>query len=313
MRKPPRSKRGLSATRTDDLHIIDQRTLPPGAGEELEALHGVAATLRQHAPEGGADPTLAAQVMARLDVDDAPPPALREGAYRRWVPRLNVSAIAALLIGVVVGALGWQSMRPTMPPVQVIESRPIAATPSEHDVAPPGLQREEEPPRDPDIDLIIETAAMDQPITPILETFKVQIVATPWARLSIDGKALGLSPQSLHLPEGTYEVEAHHPPSGKTKHRTVQVTGEDQVVRFRFGTPPPRKITSGKAKLIIVAKPWGKVKVDGKSIGNTPRTLRIDQGADISIEVSHPPSGKTETQHVTVTAPKQVVKFNFVE
>jgi hypothetical protein len=67
-----------------------------------------------------------------------------------------------------------------------------------------------------------------------------------------------------------------------------------------IATPP---VSSGDGVLAIVATPWGVVSIDGRTIGETPREVRLGAGA-YRVRVTHPALGMRE-QGVTIRPGKR--------
>jgi hypothetical protein len=71
------------------------------------------------------------------------------------------------------------------------------------------------------------------------ERVSVQINATPWAEIRIDGVAVGITPLSgVELEAGEHAFEARFP-DGRSESRRVAVDAENRFVAFEQGAPQP--------------------------------------------------------------------------
>jgi hypothetical protein len=137
--------------------------------------------------------------------------------------------------------------------------------------------------------VILEREAKNEPLT-LKTTGKVFLNAKPWANVLIDGKDQGLTPVRVELKAGRHQVvfrkkqeaikktvfvKAGEVTALTVEYNPLQVeltTGLDaEATEAAAG---PRAQTTGK--LVLIAKPWAKVAVDGKEVGTTPLELALD-------------------------------------
>jgi serine/threonine-protein kinase len=63
----------------------------------------------------------------------------------------------------------------------------------------------------------------------------LEVRVFPWARVTVDGKALGLTPfRPLSLYEGVHEVVLEHPEHGRRAVSARVVAGETEVLEVRL-------------------------------------------------------------------------------
>jgi serine/threonine protein kinase len=171
---------------------------------------------------------------------------------------------AVLLVG--VGALGWVATRPppTTPRVEVppeVVARPAVPEPLPPVPEPPPVT----PPPEP---------------TALAPARLVLTTTPPKATVRVDGKPLGLSPQTVELAPG----ETHYLLIEKPGHRRVEqdvtlAPGETKELTVKLtalegarptATPLPAPGPAEPGFLTLETEPWTKVSVDGEPLGSTP-------------------------------------------
>jgi hypothetical protein len=149
-----------------------------------------------------------------------------------------------------------------------------------------------------------EPAAADAPSKKIGgRTGRVQIEATPALTVSTKGHVLGRTPGPFDLPAGKHVLRLFDTGAGIEKILTVSV---------KPGELTRSTVALGKGKLDLRVSPWAQVKLDGKSIGNTPIPVQdLYEGAH-QLELSNPELGKTKKLEVRVsTGETRVVRESF--
>jgi hypothetical protein len=172
-------------------------------------------------------------------VEEAPPPAA-EPRRRFLEPARRTALVAALVVVAVVVAVLLVRPRPEVPPPSVDAAPPASAeagprtgakgSPPARVVAPartvPDAPASRESER-PGVGSAPE-AAGPSPVTLV----QVQVNATPWASIEIDGTDFGETPLAgISLPRGAHTFRARMP-DGRVVERVVEVDDDSRFVVF---------------------------------------------------------------------------------
>jgi serine/threonine protein kinase len=178
--------------------------------------------------------------------------------------RRYVYAIAAVLVAVVValGAVYFVTRSPGPPrdlraSAQALPQQPVPAAPQQPVPAAP-QQPQPAAPQQP------VPAVSPAPIgAPMKGTLNVS--ATPWANVYIGGKNYGRTPQTIDdLTVGTHTVRLENP-NFEVWETTVKI--------LRKGAVKVHHDFAGFGKIVVNAKPWANVYLDGNLKGQTPITI----------------------------------------
>ncbi|MEO7328297.1 MAG: PEGA domain-containing protein, partial [Minicystis sp.] len=97
-------------------------------------------------------------------------------------------------------------------------------------------------------------------------TGKLDIDASSPATITLDGKAIGSTPQlGVVVPAGLHMVTLSHPLFGEKAAKVMISPGETETVKVDFGLGLP-------GKLNLSSTPIAEVTIDGKLVGTTPQT-----------------------------------------
>ncbi len=127
------------------------------------------------------------------------------------------------------------------------------------------------------------------------------VVVEPWARVAIDGNAVGETPLApLELSAGTHSIVLENDHIvGVIRDEVVIESGARMTKRYSFGDT---------GYLSLAATPWADVDVDGRSIGQTPLArVAVPEGSH-SIRFVHPELGETEREVIVVSGQTTLVK-----
>jgi hypothetical protein len=127
------------------------------------------------------------------------------------------------------------------------------------------------------------------------------VVVEPWARVMIDGNAVGETPLArLELSPGTHGIVLENDNIvGVIRAEVVIESGTSVTRRYNF---------SDTGYLNLVATPWADVSVDGRSIGQTPLgRVAVPEGSH-SVRFVHPELGETVRDVIVVSGQSTLVK-----
>ncbi len=125
----------------------------------------------------------------------------------------------------------------------------------------------------------------------------VRLIVEPLADVYVNGYWIGrVRSRQLNLPEGTYRIRVAWP---LWIPRSEAMPLQERIVRVRTDHPVELAFQlRGQGWLYINSWPWSDVRIDGKSFGSTPLTVRLPAGVH---EVRwQTPDGRTYTVSVTV-------------
>lgn len=152
----------------------------------------------------------------------------------------------------------------------------------------------------------------------------------PGATITINGKEAGKSPLTLNESvKFGEELKITATPSDstyQTANRVIIPTkgGEASLnisfekAKIAVAAPPPRRpskpsssknIPAGTGTLVIKAKPWAAVSIDGKRVGTTPVT-RPESSGTHKIDITFPSKNKTASKRVTLR-PNQKLELGY--
>jgi len=186
-----------------------------------------------------------------------------------------VVIVLAMLVAGVGGGLGWQWWSTHQQPAQA-DSAPVT---------PPAV--------------VVENAA------PLPTAEATLVIEPPVSAHVVDGKDdLGTTPLTLKRPPGTV-----------TFHLVNKSLGLDQAFKFTLEPGSTTKVdTLGRGALVVKAEPWAYVKVDGKTYGQTPVTVKGLYEGPHTIELNNVGLNETRRKTVRVTAgDTKTVSVNLLE
>jgi hypothetical protein len=129
----------------------------------------------------------------------------------------------------------------------------------------------------------------------------ITIVVEPWARIEIDGVAVGETPLGkLTLAPGAHRITlVNDHIVGHIQDDIFIEPGESLVKRYSFGDV---------GYLRLVATPWANVSVDGRVVGQTPLgSIAVPAGAH-SVHFIHPELGETTREIDVVSGQTTLVR-----
>ena len=137
--------------------------------------------------------------------------------------------------------------------------------------------------------------------SPVLGTGYLTVVVEPWARIEIDGTAVGETPLGrLELPAGTHRITLSNDHIvGVIRDDVVIASGERITRRYSF---------NDAGYLRVVVTPWADVSVDGRSIGQTPLGRMTVPAGTHSLRFVDPELGVTERDVIVVSGQTALVK-----
>lgn len=127
------------------------------------------------------------------------------------------------------------------------------------------------------------------------------VVVEPWARVGIDGAAIGETPLGrLEVSAGAHHITLSNDHIvGVIRDDVVIASGERLTRRYSF---------NDTGTLRVVVAPWADVSVDGRSIGQTPLgPMAVPAGAH-SLRFVHPELGVVERDVIVVSGQTAFVK-----
>ena len=121
--------------------------------------------------------------------------------------------------------------------------------------------------------------------------------------VSSKGRVLGRTPGPFELPAGKQQLRLF---DGAMRIDKVF------AVTIKAGELTRSAVSIGKGRLDLRVSPWATVKLDGKSLGNTPIPVQeLYEGAH-QLELANPELGKTRKLEVRVSAGEtRVVRESF--
>ena len=127
------------------------------------------------------------------------------------------------------------------------------------------------------------------------------VVVEPWARVAVDGAAVGETPLArLELSAGNHSITLSNDHIvGVIRDDVVIASGERITRRYSF---------NDAGYLRVVVTPWADVSVDGRSIGQTPLGRMTVPAGTHSLRFVHPELGVTERDVIVVSGQTTFVK-----
>jgi serine/threonine-protein kinase len=163
---------------------------------------------------------------------------------------------------------------PVPPPVVVVA--PPAPPPEPEKVPVPEPEAEPEP----------------QPKTPAAKGGGwLELATTPPVNVYVKGRSLGRTPMKVPLPAGKVSVRLADAAAGIE--RTLPLV-------IRSGNTTTSSITFAKGKLDLRVSPWAQVKLDGKSLGNTPIPVQELFEGTHQLELTNPEIPKSKKLEVRI-------------
>jgi hypothetical protein len=138
-----------------------------------------------------------------------------------------------------------------------------------------------------------------------IELFRVFVSVDPAdAQLFVDGQSRSGAPPFMIEAKNGAQVHLEARRDGfQPALQTVTIADADQRVSLNLTATPPA--ASGKLKVFV--EPWAMVEVDGKNIGQTPKSITLAAGAHsvrlINEKAGHP-SDRPYERRVTIRAGK---------
>jgi serine/threonine-protein kinase len=265
----------------------------PHGDEERAALEALAAAT--HADESS-DPVLEAVISEDVDLGftrgsvSSASASSPSTATPQPVTRSSGSLIAGALALAVVGGIGWFTLvrgRAPVPP----GAQPVARVergPDEPKAPVPAPAKGEPDPARPVVDPEPES---ESPKAPKGGGGWLELSANPAVSVYVKGKAVGRTPVKVPLPSGKQTVRLVD--SGAGIEKTLPVV-------IRAGATTTTMVTFAKGKLDLRVSPWAQVKLDGRSLGNTPIPVQeLYEGSHL-LELTNPELGKTKKLEVRV-------------
>jgi serine/threonine-protein kinase len=270
----------------------------PGTGaKKAQSTHGVQA----RAPTGGAtpgsdkttpgpgQPAPLANKAPEKKTPSPPRPRVVDEKRAASPARKKTPIIVAATAGglVVIALVVWGATRGSTKPADTspADKGPLVANAPSVEPAPLPTPPQQDPPSPPPVAVPPGTPKAEPPSLPPVAMQPGTPKAEPPPRPppAVDPKP----------PKPKTEVvsTAHRPTKG------IRSVGQELN---SIATPP---VSSGDGVLAIVATPWGVVSIDGRTIGETPREVRLGAGA-YRVRVTHPALGMRE-QGVTIRPGKR--------
>jgi serine/threonine protein kinase len=138
----------------------------------------------------------------------------------------------------------------------------VASPIARKDVAPPALEDAAVP--------RLDTARPTPPVAPQRRKGRIRVTCTPRVTVFWRGRALGRTPLSATINAGRQRLSLRNSKLGIQVTRKVRVKGGGQSVL-------DTKI--GQGVLVVKARPWAHVDLDGKRVGTTPiKPIRLYEG-----------------------------------
>ncbi len=137
---------------------------------------------------------------------------------------------------------------------------------------------------------------------------KLFLDASPWAHVYIDGEKVGTTPVTNHsLAPGAHQIRLTNPELGLSKNLKIEVSS-GQVVRKKVA------FSVAKGKLLVRARPWADVYLNGKKIGTTPLPPRALPPGDYVVRLHNPTLDQETDKRVKIEPGKTArVTVNFLE
>jgi serine/threonine-protein kinase len=217
--------------------------------------------------------------------------------------RSRAPLFVAIAVAVVVCAAITVPLLRRSPPATPVAPHPAAqAPPTEHPA--PIARAEPEPAARPETagppeaaNEAPEAADAPEPKTPAKESGGkaapgwLEITSTPAVAITVKGRPLGRTPVKASLPPGKYTVRATDPSAGIDKSLSVVI---------RPGGTSTSALTFAKGRLDLRVSPWAAVKLDGRSLGNTPIPVQELYEGTHHLELSNPELGNTKRLDVVI-------------
>ena len=184
-------------------------------------------------------------------------------------------ALAALSMGPAVWAeTPWQNLPPVVSPLSARGVRPALLVRDAWTIASAAWERPTP------IETKVPSAALPAPRRNV-EPAYLTVVVDPWARVDIDGTAVGETPLGkLELPAGRHRITlSNDHVVGAIRDDIVIESGESLTKRYSFND-------TGQLRLVVT--PWADVSVDGRSIGQTPMGRVSVPAGSHSVRFFHP-------------------------
>ncbi len=106
----------------------------------------------------------------------------------------------------------------------------------------------------------------------------LQLTARPWASVSIDGRPVGDTPLSRRLASGSHSIRFQKGEQSVIKSVTI-VAGETLRLSHDFDSEDGAQSTLGaKGTLQVKARPWAKVLINGRPVGDAPVSMQMAPG-----------------------------------
>ncbi len=136
---------------------------------------------------------------------------------------------------------------------------------------------------------------------------KLFLDCKPWANVYVDGKSVGQTPiTNLPIPPGSHTIKVVNPDLNQSEVVSIQAK-PGQTIRKKFS------FSSATGKLLVRAKPWAEVYVDGKKIGTTPLPPKALSAGTHTIRLYNSTLDQEQTKTVQIKAGKTVrINVNFL-
>ncbi len=137
---------------------------------------------------------------------------------------------------------------------------------------------------------------------------KLFLDASPWAHVFIDGEKVGTTPVTNHsLAPGAHQIRLTNPELGLSRNLKIEV-GPGQVVRKKVA------FSVATGKLLVQAKPWADIYLDGKKIGTTPLQPHPLPPGEYRVRLYNPALEQESNKRVKIESGKTArVSVNFLE
>ena len=137
---------------------------------------------------------------------------------------------------------------------------------------------------------------------------KLTIDASPWANVFVDGKKVGQTPVTNYtIAAGPHSIKVTNPDLNQT--RTLKIDAKpNEVIR--------KKVTFkvGTGKLLVRAKPWADVYLNGKKIGTTPMAPKELAEGTYKVRLHNPTLDQVVNKKVVIKAGQtERINVNFLE
>ena len=139
------------------------------------------------------------------------------------------------------------------------------------------------------------------------KTARLFVDSKPWSNVFIDGKSVGQTPvTNLNISAGNHTLRLVNPDLNQTKTVSIQAK-PGQTIRKRI------TFSTSSGKLLVRAKPWADVYVDGKKIGTTPLAPKALSAGKHTVRLYNPTLDQEKTKIIQIKAGKIVkVEANFL-